>query len=66
MLLVGLVQIIKKFSTEMFKFPTKIMVWVAISQRGGTLLCIIDGIVNSAKYSNVLLVFFMKPRMFYI
>lgn len=41
-------------TVQVSKFPTKIMVWGAISQRGATPLCIVDGTVNSAKYCDIL------------
>ena len=41
-------------TVQISKFPTKIMVWGAISQRGATPLCIVDSTVNSAKYCDIL------------
>jgi len=36
------------------------MVWVAISQRGATPLCIVDGTVNSPKYCGILSGFLLE------
>lgn len=44
----------ERCTVQISKFPTKVMVWGAISQRGATPLCIVDGTVNSIKYCNIL------------